>query len=96
KKPRKSLQVANFQYERYKDDERIKNDLSDIDYVHLPNKLKAQDIGRVALMKNTSVRKASSYNVGIYKSQLKDLLKVNMTMKEKLLSYDGTFCIHFD
>ncbi|OAF67170.1 hypothetical protein A3Q56_05121 [Intoshia linei] len=39
KKPRKSLQVANFQYERYKDDEGIENDLSDINYVNLPNKL---------------------------------------------------------
>ncbi|OAF67822.1 hypothetical protein A3Q56_04442, partial [Intoshia linei] len=42
----------------YKDDEGIENDLSDIDYVILPNKLKSQDIGRVALMKNTSVMKA--------------------------------------
>ncbi|OAF64513.1 hypothetical protein A3Q56_07781 [Intoshia linei] len=107
-KTEKSLQVANFQYERYKDDEGIENDLSDIDYVKLPNKLKAQDIGRVALMKNTSVRKAVIIvakgnpncrvptHVGVYKSQLRDILKVKMTMKEKLLSYDGTFCIHFD
>ncbi|OAF71161.1 hypothetical protein A3Q56_01082 [Intoshia linei] len=107
KKSRKSLQMTNFQYERYKDDEGIENDLSDIDYVNLPNKCIAQDIGRIALMTNTSVRKAVIIvakgntnwsvpkHVGVYKSQLRDLLKVNMTMKEKLLSYDGTFCIHF-